>query len=672
MTESIQKTLSRIRPPRVKITYDVETGGAIVKKELPFIMGVISDLYGHQEEKIDLKDRRFIFIDRDNFNDVMSSIKPMLKIRVKDTLAKKAPDSKKAKKSDGKEEKDSKKAKSNDAASEDAMIPLEIKFESIDDFHPVSIVNKIPELNSMIKDHVSLVDLLSKVDGNEDLDKILCDVVKSEDKAKLIAESADISKATPEIEKIIKEGKMILQEGETVDPDKLLKAKEIVAAFVRSLDEAKELSNSYPYIMNRISNIDQQISLQLDEIIHNPEFQKLEASWRGLHYLVMNSETGERLKIRVLSITRDELQSDLENAIEFDQSKLFKKVYEEEYGTLGGMPYSCLLGDFYVGRSPVDVSLIDHISTVAAAAHTPFLAAADPSMFDLSAFTELHYPRDLKKIFESSEMIKWNSFRDKEDSRYVNLFLPRVLVRLPYGDDTIPVKEFSYNEKVDGLDNSKFCWGNPAFAMASRITDAFAKFGWTAAIRGVEGGGLVENLPAYTFKTQYGDIALKCPTETIITDRREKELSDLGFITICHNKGTDKAVFFGSQSTQKPKEYNLPEATSNALISSRLPYMLNVSRFAHYIKMIMREKIGSFASAEDIETYLNTWIAQYVFLSDTGSQGIKSRYPLREANIKIKTNESDPGSYSAIIYMKPHFQLEELTVSLRLVAKIPA
>jgi type VI secretion system protein ImpC len=308
---------------------------------------------------------------------------------------------------------------------------------------------------------------------------------------------------------------------------------------------------------------------------------------------------------------------------------------------------------------------------VAAAAHAPFISAADPSMFDLDSYTELGVPRDLGKIFESTEMIKWRSFREAEDSRYVALVLPRVLMRLPYGSKTNPVSGMNFEEDVDGVNNSKFCWSNAAYALGARITNAHALYHWTAAIRGVEGGGLVTDLPAYTFKTTDGDIALKCPTEIAITDRREKELSDLGFIALCHSKDSDFAAFFGIQTAQRPKMYNTSEANANSRLSARLSYILATSRFAHYIKVIMRDKIGTFMERYDVSKYLNTWIAQYVLITDNATQSVKASYPLREARIDVVADEGNPGCYKATVFLRPHFQLEELTVSLRLVATLP-
>lgn len=451
-------------------------------------------------------------------------------------------------------------------------------------------------------------------------------------------------------------------------------ARDLVEEFVKQvLEQGNTLSNdSVTFINQRIQQIDDLIAIQLNEFMHTDEFRALEGSWRGLNYLVMNSETSTHLKLRLMPATKKELLDDLEKAVEFDQSALFKKVYEEEYGTYGGHPYSCLVGDYEFTRHPMDMELLSKLSQVAAAAHAPFISGAHPRLFDFDSFEEMGKPRDLSKIFESLELIKWTSFRDSEDSRYVALVLPHVMMRLPYGANTLPAEGLNFEEDVAGADSKKFCWTNAAYAMGTKLTDAYAKYKWLAAIRGVEGGGLVEGLPAYTYKTADGDIALKCPTEVVITDRREKELSDLGFISLVHCKGTDYAAFFGGQTTQRPKVYNLDDATANASLSARLPYMLNASRFAHYIKVIMRDKIGSFLTADNVSQYLNTWIANYVLLNDDAPQSVKARYPLREARVDVYDIPGKPGSYRSVVYIRPHLQMEELTASIRLVTTLPA
>lgn len=424
-------------------------------------------------------------------------------------------------------------------------------------------------------------------------------------------------------------------------------------------------------ISARIADIDRLLTAQLNAIMHAPEFQKLEGSWRGLHYLVMQSETSVMLKLRVLNISKKELGKDLEKAAEFDQSALFKKVYEEEYGTFGGAPYGALVGDYEFGRNPQDIALLEKISNVAAAAHAPFLAAADPGIMGLESFTDLPNPRDLAKKFETPDYIKWKSFRESEDSRYVGLALPRVLIRLPYGPDTVPVETFNFKEDVDGTDHSKYLWSNAAYAMATRLTESFAKYGWCATIRGVEGGGKVEGLPTHTFNTDEGEIAMKCPTEIAITDRREKELSDLGFMPLVHCKGTDYAAFFGAQSCQKSKKYDTDAANANARLSTQLQYMLAMSRFAHYLKAIMRDKIGSFMTRKECEVYLNRWISNYVVSSEDAGMELKAKHPLKEARVEVAEIPGKPGCYRAVCFLKPHFQLDELTISLRLVAELP-
>ncbi|HSS79150.1 MAG TPA: type VI secretion system contractile sheath large subunit [Thermoanaerobaculia bacterium] len=421
-----------------------------------------------------------------------------------------------------------------------------------------------------------------------------------------------------------------------------------------------------------IGRVDKLLTAQSNEILHHPDFQTLEATWRGLRHLVMKTETGPLLKLKVLNVTKDELSDDFEKAADKDQSALFKKIYEEEYGTFGGYPFSLLVGDYYFGRSKPDVTLLENLSKVAASAHAPMVTGASSKLFDWDNFTQLGEPRDLSKIFESSEMIPWNSYRDTEDSRYVALALPRFLLRLPYHHEDSPIKGFPFDEVVETAPPEHYLWGNAAWALAERITHAFALYKWCAAIRGFEGGGLVEGLPVPTFKTDAGHVVAKCPTEVVITDRREKELDTLGFIALCYCKGTDYAAFFGGQMTQKPKtDYDIPDANSNARISAMLPYILAASRFAHYLKAIVREKVGSFYTSATLAGYLNRWIGNYVLGRDDAGQDLKAQYPLREARVDVTDVPGKPGAFKAVAFLRPHFQLEELTTSIRLVASLP-
>jgi type VI secretion system protein ImpC len=422
----------------------------------------------------------------------------------------------------------------------------------------------------------------------------------------------------------------------------------------------------------RIAQLDHLISLQLNEIMHAPELQKLEATWRGLKYLLSQTETSTQLKIKVLNVNKKELLRDLQRAPEFDQSALFKKVYEEEYGVFGGAPFGALVGDYEFGRSGQDIELLEKVSQVAAAAHAPFLTASSADMLNLESFSTLDQPRDLAKIFESTEYAKWKAFRQTEDSRYVALTVPRMLLREPYGKDTVPVEAFQYEEHVDGTEHDKYLWGNAAWALAARVNQAFAMYGWCACIRGVESGGLVEGLPVHNFKTDSGDVAMKCPTEVPITDRREKELADLGFAPLVHCKGTPNAAFFSVQSAQKAKVYDKDAATANARISAQLPYIFAVSRFAHYLKTMMRDKIGGYMSKTDAQMFLNNWISNYVVANDDAPMSVKAKRPLKEARVDVQEDPRKPGVYRAIAFLRPHFQLDELSVSMRLVAELPA
>lgn len=451
-------------------------------------------------------------------------------------------------------------------------------------------------------------------------------------------------------------------------------AKDMIGEFVQEVMQgqlvvAKDMESA---INARIAEIDRLVSAQLNEVMHAEEFQKLEGSWRGLNHLVMNSETGTMLKIRVLNCSKKDLLKDLEKAAEFDQSALFKKVYEEEFGTFGGQPFGAMIGDYEFSNHPQDMALLEKISGVAAAANAPFISAASPQLFGWDNYQDLTEVRDLAKIFDRTEFAKWRSFRESEDSRYVGLTLPRTLARLPYGEETEPTETFNFKEDVTGKDHSKYLWSNAAYAFGTRLTEAFAMYQWCAAIRGVEGGGLVQGLPTHTFQTDEGDVALKCPTEIAITDRREKEFSDLGFIPLVHCKNTDYAAFFGAQSAQKAKKYDQDAANANARLSTQLQYIMAVSRFAHYIKAMMRDKIGSFMSRGECESFLNQWIMQYVVANDNVGQAMKASHPLKEARIEVVEVPGKPGAYKAVAFLRPHFQLDELTVSLRLVAELPA
>jgi type VI secretion system protein ImpC len=609
-------------------------------------------------------------IDRDNFDELMRKIQPRVSIgKVKNVLP--------------------------DAASE--TLSGAITFANLDEFSPVKVIDKVEPLKVIYESRKRIRKLQAKGESSDALqmfydqattDPDLQEALKGAYDGKKIEEVDGI--AVPDKVTELVKGYYVDKDG-NVDEVRQTGIGQIVGEYY--LEVITRLPAGYTRggaaLMDElVAGLDAHLSTQLAEVMHAENFQRIEATWRGLGYLVSRSETGPMLKLRVLDASEDDLDKDLMKAVEFDQSGLFKMIYEAEYGTFGGAPYSLLVGDYYFGRTPRDIQRLEKLAEIAAAAHAPFIAAADAKLFDLNGFGDLAKPRDLQKIFETDEMIAWRAFRESEDSRYVSLTLPRVLMRLPYGTEMkdpkiadgkarrvpVPCEGLVYEELQSPLpseDGKAFLWGNPAYVLAERITHAFSLYGWTAAIRGVEGGGLVEGLPVYTYTSDEGDVSMICPTQVSITDRREKELNDLGFMAICHAKKSNKAAFFGGQTTNKPKVYISDLATSNAQISSMLPYILAASRFAHYLKVIMREKLGSFLTRANVEEYLNNWISQYVLLDDNAAQGMKASYPLRAAKVVVTDVPGKPGAYKATMFLKPHFQLEELTTSIRLVAELP-
>ena len=468
------------------------------------------------------------------------------------------------------------------------------------------------------------------------------------------------------LDQIIKQGRF------GTDDASRERARDLVGRFVDEVLDGRMAPsrNTLAMINERIKRIDELLSVQVNAIMHHEKFQKLESTWRGLKYLVGETETGPMLKIKIFNATKSELLDEFgRNA--FDQSAVFKKIYEHEYGTFGGVPFSAILGDYEFTRSSQDIKLLQHMSTVAAAAHAPFLTGANPDLLDIGDFTEINEPTSLAEKFESSTFANWNAFRETEDSRYVAMALPRMLLREPYGKDTIPVNAFSYEEGIDGKTHGEYLWGNAAWALGSKITQAFAKYGWCATIRGVESGGLVEHLPVHNFKTDSGNTVMKCPTEVQIPDRREKELADLGFVPLVHQKGMPNAVFFSVQSAQKAQKYSSDSATANAALSAQIPYIFAVSRFAHYLKVIVRDKIGGFMSKSEAQMFLTNWIANYRLDMDDAPFEAKAKRPLRDARIDVQEIPGKPGAYRAIAYLRPHFQLDEMAVSMRLVAELP-
>ncbi len=458
------------------------------------------------------------------------------------------------------------------------------------------------------------------------------------------------------------------------------KAKEAVETAVRTLveqalaDTTLISEDSITTIESMISAIDRKLTEQINLIMHHEDFKAIEGSWRGLHHLVNNTETDETLKLRVMDISKVEVSKTLKKfkGTAWDQSPLFKKIYEEEFGTAGGEPYGCLVGDYFFDHTAKDVAILQGMGQIAAAAHAPFIAGSAPTLMNMDSWQELSNPRDLTKIFQSAEYAPWRSLRKSENAKYIGLAMPRFLSRLPYSSKDNPVEEFNFEEDTGAADHSKFVWSNSAYAMATNITQSFKFYGWCSSIRGAESGGMVPGLPVHTFATDDGGVAMKCPTEIAITDRREAELAKNGMMPLVHWKNTDYAVFIGAQSLNQPDEYDDPDATANANLGARLPYLFATCRFGHYLKCIVRDKIGSFAERDDLEAYLTRWIMNYVTPDPNASNEAKAKRPLAAAEVVVTENESDPGYYNAKFFLRPHYQLEGLSVSLRLVSKLPS
>lgn len=464
-----------------------------------------------------------------------------------------------------------------------------------------------------------------------------------------------------------------LLQKETRQPlDRVQSAAETLAR--HALESANLVGDDVLETINAIiAAIDQKLSKQVNQIMHHPDFQKLESAWRGLHYLVNNTETDATLKLRVFNVSKDDLRKTLKKfkGTAWDQSPLFKAIYEAEYGSPGGQPFGALIGDYEFDHTAPDMEVLEGIAQVASAAHAPFMTAPSPNLLNMESWQELSKPRDLTKIFQTADYARWRSFRQSDDARYVGLCMPRFLGRMPYGAKTNPVDDFAFEEDTEGADHGKYLWCNAAYAMARNINRAFKNYGWCASIRGTESGGVVENLPTHTFPTDDGGVDMKCPTEIAITDRREKELSDNGMLALCHYKNTDYAVFFGGQSAHQPQKFMDPDDQSNANLSARLPYMFACCRFAHYLKCMVRDKIGSLSSRDDMSKMLNDWIMNYVEPDQTANERRKAERPLAAAKVVVEDIEGDPGNYKAKFLLRPHFQLEGMTVSMSLVSKLP-
>ncbi|MCX6632753.1 MAG: type VI secretion system contractile sheath large subunit [Candidatus Solibacter sp.] len=638
MTPGAGSTRQTPDTSRVEVTYEIAVGDTVERIEIPFVVGVLADLGARLDQpQPKVRERRFRDIGPDDFDDVLQRIGPGLRFAVNQV---------------------------DSGQSEISKLAVQLEFKRLADFEPAGVAAQVPLLAAALKVREGLANLRSSLYGNDRLEELLFENASRSDLLERIRR--ELTPTAGSIEPGLLDG--IMREGfsSATEEERLFARESVEGFFHEVLSGGTIVSRDIDTVLAaRIAALDSLLSRQLDQILHAAEFQKLEASWRGLHYLVTRTEVSSLVKIRILNISKRDLSMDFYRAPEFYQSHIFKKVCEEEYGTFGGASFGVLIGAYDWSRNREDISALESISNVAAAAHAPFISALSPEMFNLTDFRDLGSPRDLWKIFDSEAYRHWRCFRESERARYVGLVLPRILLRLPYGEETVPVEAFRYEESVTGGDHDRYLWGNPAFAFAARLTSAFHRYGWCAEIHGVEKGGLVTGLPVHRTQTDSGE-TVKCPTEVPIADRRQQELCNLGFIPLCYSKNSNYAAFFDAPSCHRLR--NSPhDASATAPMGSRLEYVFAVSRFAHYIKAIMQTKAHAFKDMQECQEYLNNWISGYVWQAGaTGESAAK--YPLAQASVRVLNVPGKP--YEAEVSLKPLFQLAELPAPLRTVMRL--
>ena len=671
--QSSQKFIARNRAARVQIEYDVELYGAEKKIQLPFVIGVLADLSGQSKEVLPaVADRKLLDIDIDNFEGRMTAICPRVAFLVPDALR------------------------------GEGDLKVEIAFESMDDFEPGAVARKVGSLAELLAARQQLVNLMTYMDGKSGAEELISRVLQDRTGGVLRAHprletsgafgptttdsrgeelKAEQAPAQPDgFEGALMEenfSRLLEKEFRPRTQDAKLALEEAVRTLAREALAHQDLLQADPAksIGDIVAALDRKLSRQLNIIMHHEDFQKLEGAWRGLHYLVDNTETNEMLKIRFMNISKAELGKTLRRhkGSTWDQSPLFKRIYEEEYGQFGGEPFGCLVGDYYFDHTASDVELLGEIAKICATAHAPFIAGASLNLMQLASWHELSGIRTLDRRFVTPEYAAWRGLRESDECRYIGLALPRFLARAPYGSATIPVDDFDFEEEAGDGDHSKYIWCNAAYAMAVNITRAFTLYGWCARIGGVESGGAVEGLPTHRFPTDDGGFDMKCPVEIAINDRLEAELAKSGLMPLLYRKGADFAAFIGAVSLQKPFEYDDPEATANARLGARLPYVFACCRFVQYLKCLVRDRIGSFKTSEEMARWLQRWIENYVDLDPTASsEAIRAQKPLAAAEVQVEEVEGNPGYYQARFFLRPHYQLEGLTTSMRIISRLPS
>lgn len=637
MAQSSQKFIARNRAPRVQIEYGIELYGAEKKIQLPFVMGVLADLSGRSGEALPaVADRKFLDIDIDNFESRMAAICPRVAFAVPDTLR------------------------------GEGDLAVDITFDSMDDFAPAAVARQVGALAGPLAARQQLVNLVSYMDGKSGAEELISRVLRdvAAGAARMPIDREGFSRVLEkEFRPRTHDAKLALEEAfRTLAREALAHQDPLHADALKAIGDI-------------LTALDHKLSLQLNMIMHHEDFQKLEGAWRGLHYLVNNTETDEMLKVRFMNISKAEVAKTLRRykGTAWDQSSLFKRIHEEEYGQLGGEPFGCLVGDYYFDHTPADVALLGEMAKVCAAAHTPFIAGASLNLMSLASWQEFTGVRTMAARFVTAEYAAWRGLRESDESRYIGLAMPRFLARVPYGAATIPVDDFDFEEDAGDGDHRKYTWCNAAYAMAVSITRAFKLYGWCARICGIESGGAVEGLPTHPFPTDDGGVDMKCPVEIAISDRHEAELAAIGLMPLAHRKNSDFAAFIGACSLHKPFGYDDPEATANAILGARLPYLFACCRFAQYLKCLVRDRIGSFKAREDMERWLQQWIDGYCDSDPAhSSETTRAQKPLAAAEVHVEEVEGDPGYYAARFFLRPHYQLEGLTVSMRIVSRLPS
>jgi type VI secretion system protein ImpC len=637
---STQKFIARNRAPRVRIDYSVEIFGAEKTVDLPFVIGVLADLAGQpRQAPPSLEQKKMREIDVDNFETHMQRLQPRVAFAIPD------------------------------ATRGTGELAVDLTFETMEDFLPGAIARRVPGVDRLLEQRTQLANLVVYLDGKTAAESLIENVLSDS----RLQQQARSSPVEPEAQSFLD---LLSQTFKPRTQEALAQVGAAVTTLVEQVAGGHEAprDDAIQVINSVIARLDGQLATQIDLILHHPDFQRLEGAWRGLLYLVRNTETSESLKIAFMSLSKTELRKVIVRyqSIAWDQNPLFKILYEEVYGQLGGQPYGCLIGDYEFTHEPADIEILRGIAQIAAAAHAPFLSGASPRVMDMKSWQEISMPRDTSQLFASPSYSLWRSFRETEESRYIALTLPRFLARVPYGQATDPVEEFSYEEQIQGTDPRSYVWANAAYAFGTNIARAFTLYGWCARVRGIESGGLVEGLPVHLFLSDDGTPAL-ATTEVAISDRREAELSKLGFTPLVWRRNTDSGVFISAHTLHQPAVYDDPELTAADQLAARLPYILTSCRFVHYIKCIMRDSVGSFMDREQMERWLNDWIAQYVEHDPANSnEEGRSRRPLADAQVVLEPIADNSASYMGKLYIRPHYQLEGLTTSLRILFRMPS